>query len=639
MSDIRRILDKYGLNLLMDALSVVLAFYLAMALRFAGEAPPNYLLQFRRYILAIAGVYCLFNGLFGLYGRIWLYASSEEIVSIIEAVATSTLLVAAVDLLWPAMRPLPLSVVLMGGLMTLGALAVLRYRARLVAGFLRRWRSRTASRSLDSGTRVLIVGAGQAGQLLAWRLLNATEGTRYHIIGFIDDDPRKHGMRIHGIKVLGGRQLIPDIAQQQQVELIIISIHTISSKDFHGILSICQSTSAKIKTLPDVFESLRGLRDAALLRDITVEDLVGREPVSINRQECRDLLADKVVLVTGAAGTIGSELCRQIVHFEPRQLVMVDNNETGLHDLRLQLRSGVRALSSAPVSSSLSYVIADVTDRQRMEAIFREYHPQITAHAAAYKHVPLMEDCPEEAVRVNVGGTLALFELAEKYGTERFVLVSTDKAVDPVSVLGASKRLGEMLVAASPSDGRMIATAVRFGNVLGSRGSVVPIFDQQIDAGGPVTVTDPEATRFFMSVSEAASLILQAASMAQGGEVFMLEMGEQIRIVDLAARMIRLRGLRVGEDIHIVYTGLRPGERLYEKLVASSEERLPTSHPQIDAAHDAAQLDWATLRAEIDALLDLLEQGAPREELRERLFAVARAPLPAAKDGKTSEPS
>jgi FlaA1/EpsC-like NDP-sugar epimerase len=632
MSDIRRILDKYGLNLLMDALSVVLAFYLAMALRFAGEAPPNYLLQFRRYILAIAGVYCLFNGLFGLYGRIWLYASSEEIVSIIEAVATSTLLVAAADLLWPGMRPLPLSVVLMGGLMTLGAFAVLRYRARLIAGFLRRWRSRAASHSLDAGTRVLIVGAGQAGQLLAWRLLNATEGTRYHIIGFIDDDPRKHGMRIHGIKVLGGRRLIPDIAQQEQVELIIIAIHTISSKDFHGILSICQSTSAKIKTLPDVFKSLRGLRDAALLRDITIEDLVGREPVSINRQECRDLLADKVVLVTGAAGTIGSELCRQIVHFGPRQLVMVDNNETGLHDLSLELMAGAQALDAAPVLSSLSYVVADVTDRQRMEAIFREYRPQITAHAAAYKHVPLMERCPEEAVRVNVGGTLVVFELAAKYGTERFVLVSTDKAVDPISVLGASKRLGEMLVAASPSDGKMIAAAVRFGNVLGSRGSVVPIFDQQINAGGPVTVTDPEATRFFMSVSEAASLILQAASMARGGEVFMLEMGEQIRIVDLAARMIRLRGLRVGEDIHIVYTGLRPGERLYEKLVASSEERLPTSHPQIDAAHDATQVDWTTLRAEIDSLLDLLEQGAPREELRERLFAVAQAPLPAGKD-------
>jgi len=502
----------------------------------------------------------------------------------------------------------------------------------LIAGFLRRWRSRAASRAPDAGTRVLIVGAGEAGQLLAWRLLNATEGTRYHIIGFIDDDPRKQGMRIHGIKVLGGRQLIPDVAQQEQIELIIIAIHTISSKDFHGILSICQSTSAKIKTLPDVFESLRGLRDAALLRDITIEDLIGREPVSINREECRDLLADKVVLVTGAAGTIGSELCRQIVQFEPRQLVMVDNNETGLHDLSLELRSGVQALSTAPVSSRLSYVIADVTDWQRMEAIFHEYRPQITAHAAAYKHVPLMERCPEEAVRVNVGGTLALFELAEKYGTERFVLVSTDKAVDPVSVLGASKRLGEMLVAASPSDGPMIATAVRFGNVLGSRGSVVPIFDQQIDAGGPVTVTDPEATRFFMSVSEAASLILQAASMAQGGEVFMLEMGEQIRIVDLAARMIRLRGLRVGEDIHIVYTGLRPGERLYEKLVASSEERLPTSHPQIDAAHDATQVDWTTLRAEIDALLHLLEQGASRAELRKRLFAVARAPLTAAKD-------
>ncbi len=624
--ELRRIIDKYGLNLLLDALSVVLAFYLAMALRFAGQTPVTYLVQFRQYVLMIALVYCLFNGLYGLYGRIWHYASSEDLMPLIESVAVSTLLVAAVDLLWRRQRPLPLSVVLAGGLFTLGAFAATRYRSQLFRGFLRRWRPRAEYISSTAGTRVLLVGAGQAGQLLAWRLLNAREGTDYHVVGFVDDDPDKKNMLIHGIRVLGDRHRIPEIVQAETVELIVIAIHTISRENFQAILSICQSTPAKIKALPDVFESLRSLRDAALLRDITIADLVGREPVSIKCQECRDLLADKVVLVSGAAGTIGAELCRQIVRFKPRQLVMLDNDESGLHELGLELRVGAQALDMAPVLSGLSYVVGDITERRRMEAIFCEYRPQIALHAAAYKHVPLMERFPEEALRVNVSGTLLLLELAAAYGTERFVFVSTDKAVDPVSVLGASKRLGEMLVAAMPADSALVATAVRFGNVLGSRGSVVPTFERQIDAGGPLTVTDPEATRFFMSVSEAASLILQAASLARGGEVFMLDMGEQIRIVDLAAKMIRLRGLRVGEDIRIVYTGLRPGERLHERLVAGSEQRLPTSHPQIHALRDAASVGWTTLRAEIDELLELLEEGATRRDLRDKLFAVARAP-------------
>lgn len=623
---LQRLISKYGVDILLDTLSIVLAFYLALALRFYGQTPLNYLLQFRQYILAVAGVYCLFNVIFGLYGRIWLYASSEEIISIIEAVATSTLLIAAVDLLWLGIRPLPLSVILMGGLFTLGASAVVRYRARLIAGFLRHWRSRTAPLSSDAGTRVLIVGAGEAGQLLAWRLQNQKEGMRYHIVGFIDDDPQKHGMMIHGIKVLGGRQLIPDISQQERVELIVVAIHTISREDFQTILSICQTTSAKIKTLPDVFESLQSLGDAALLRDITIEDLVGRELVSINRQDCRDLLADKVVLVTGAAGTIGSELCRQIVQFEPRLLVMLDNNETGLYELGLELRAGIQATNTDTVLSNLCYVVADITHQHRMERIFGEYRPQITVHAAAYKHVPLMEQFPEEAIRVNVGGTLILLELAAAYGAKRFVFVSTDKAVEPVCIMGVTKRLGEMLIASVAPDSSMIATAVRFGNVLGSRGSVVRIFQTQIDAGGPVTVTHPQATRFFMSIPEAAKLILQAASLAVGGEVFIPDMGEQIRIVDLAHKMIRLRGLRVNQDIPIIYTGLRPAEKLHEKLVAGWEDKYPTSHPKIFGIRSNNLWDRMAFLSEVKKLLSQLDQGVPSKELTKILFSVAAIP-------------
>jgi FlaA1/EpsC-like NDP-sugar epimerase len=584
--------------------------------------------QFQRTIWFVVLVFGLFNGLFGLYERLWRYASSEDLVPIIESVTASTLLVAAADLLWRPSRPLPLSVVLAGGVFTLIGFAAIRYRIQLVKAFLRRWKTRAERVLPSSVTRVLLVGAGQAGQLLAWRLLHAEEGTPFHIVGFVDDDPNKHDMRIHGIKVLGDRHRIPEIAHSEAVGLIVISIHTISGEDFRAILSICQSTSAKVKALPSVFESLRSLRDGALMRDITIEDLVGRESVSIGRQECRDLLAERVVLVTGAGGTIGAELCRQIVRFEPRELVMLDNNETGLHALSLELRAEVQSMGMAATLSGLSYVVADITHRHRMDSVYSEYRPQITLHAAAYKHVPLMEHWPEEAVRVNVGGTLALLELAACYGTERFVFISTDKAVEPVSVLGATKRVGEMLMAATPAEDEMVTTAVRFGNVLGSRGSVVPTFESQIGAGGPVTVTDPQATRFFMSVGEAASLVLQAASMARGGEVFMLDMGEQIRIIDLASKMIRLRGLRVGEDIRIVYTGLRPGEKMHEKLLAGSEERFPTSHPQIYAVLNQEDMDWAELRATTRELLELLEAAAPRGELTARLFALARAPEP-----------
>jgi FlaA1/EpsC-like NDP-sugar epimerase len=629
----RRILGKYWLAVLLDSLSVVLAFYLAMTLRFAGREPEAYLVQFQRTIWFVVLVFGLFNGLFGLYERLWRYASTEDLVPIIESVAASTLLVAAVDLLWRPARPLPLSVVLAGGVFTLIAFAAIRYRTQLVEAFLQRWRTRAERVLPSSVTRVLLVGAGQAGQLLAWRLLHAKEGTPYHIVGFVDDDPTKHDMRIHGIKVLGDRHRIPKIAQSEAVELIVIAIHTISREDFRAILSICQSTSAQVKALPSVFESLSSLREGALLRDITIEDLVGRELVSIDHQQCRDLLADRVVLVTGAGGTIGAELCRQIVRFEPRELVMLDNNETGLHALSLELRAEVQSMGMAATRSGLSYVVADITDRHRMDSVYSEYRPQITLHAAAYKHVPLMERWPEEAVRVNVGGTLTLLELAAQYGTERFVFISTDKAVEPVSVLGATKRVGEMLMAASPPEAEMVTTAVRFGNVLGSRGSVVPTFESQIDAGGPVTVTDPQATRFFMSVSEAASLVLQAASMARGGEVFMLDMGEQIKIIDLANKMIRLRGLRVGEDIRIVYTGLRPGEKMHERLLAGSEERFPTCHPQIYAVRNQENAEWAELRAATRELLDMLEVAAPRGALTSWLFSVAKVPQPRGTQG------
>jgi FlaA1/EpsC-like NDP-sugar epimerase len=628
---LKRVGGTYVVPILADTLSVVLAFYLALAVRFTGQTYLRYvyLPRFRGYILAIALIYCVLNGFCGLYSRLWRYASAQEIVSIVESVALSTLLVAAIDLLRPE-HPLPLSVVLAGGFFTLAAFAASRYRSRLIAGFLWRWRS-TARVSSNSATRVLIAGAGEVGQLLAWRLQTQEQGRRYHIVGFVDDDPAKQGMRVHGLKVLGGRQAIAGTVQQERVDLIVIAIHTISGEDFRDILSLCQSTPARVKTLPDVFQSLESLSDAALLRDVTIGDLLGRQPASVDQRACHALLAGDVVLVTGAAGSIGSELCRQIVQYGPRLLLMLDSNETGLYDLSIELQTVLSAqgLDAYGVTPRLCYVVADVTQRNKMEHVFRQHRPQIILHAAAYKHVPLMEEYPEEAIRVNMGGTGVVLQLASAYGAKRFVFVSTDKAVNPTSVMGSTKRLGEMLVTASVSDGPLVACAVRFGNVLGSRGSVVPTFWKQIDVGGPVTLTHPEVTRFFMSISEASSLILQAACLAQSGEVFMLEMGEQIRILDLAQRMIRLRGLRVGQDIPIVYTGLRAGEKLHEQLLADGEEWVPTSHPKVFRIRDNRCLDRSTFLSAVQELLQWAEQDVSTVELRQLLCAATNRILSA----------
>ena len=626
MSRLKHLVLKYGAPVLADLLGVVFAFYLALALRFAGQAPLLYLALFRQYVLPIAFIYCLFNGFHGLYNRLWRYASSEEVVPIVESVAMGTLVTTAGDLLWSPERPLPLSVVLAGGLFTLGIFVATRYHSPLITEFLRRWHLR--AQSSHPRTRVLIVGAGEGGQLLAWRLCNEKEGAPYEIVGFVDDDLAKQGMTIHGFRVLSGCARIPEIVREEGIELIIIAIHNIPSKNFLDILSICQGTSARIKTLPNMYKGLQSRSSTELMRDITIEDLLGREPASVDYQACRDLLAGKAVLVTGAGGSIGSELCRQILQFEPRLLVMLDNNETSLYDLGLELSAALRTQSvhADVMLPKLCYIVADVTQRRRMERIFREQRPQIILHVAAYKHVPLMEEYPEEAIRVNVGGTLVVLELAAAYAAECFVFVSTDKAVNPASVMGSTKRLGEMLVTGIPATGTMIGCAVRFGNVLGSRGSVVPTFWKQIEMGGPITLTHPEATRFFMSTAEAASLILQAACLARGGEVFVLEMGEPVRILDLAHRMIRLRGLRVGHDIAIVYTGLRPGEKLHEELYANPENKCATSHSEVSHIRQHNHVNGALLLSETNDLLHRVQQDEPAAELRRRLFAMTSTP-------------
>ncbi|MGQ9569078.1 MAG: polysaccharide biosynthesis protein [Anaerolineae bacterium] len=604
---------------MLDALVVLVSLLLAWSAR-AVTTPLAFSPLFLFAAVAV-GTAWVTNYAFRLYHRLWRYASAGEIVAIGAATATSAAVLFLADLLWPGTRPVPLSVVLMGSLFAFVGFVSVRYRGRVWSGF--RWRWRALRGEIPGArTRVLLVGAGEAGQLLAWRFLNHKGGERYQVVGFVDDDPAKQGMRVHGIPVLGDRHAIPNLVARHQVALIILAIYNIKSEDFRAILEICQETSAVIKVLPSVFQFIEGRGGLEALRDVRAEDLLGRKPAEIDLEACRSLLAGKRVLVTGAAGSIGSELCRQVVGFGPARLVMVDTNESGLYDLSVDL-------GGDGGDGSLHYIVADVTHRAKMRAVFAEHRPQVVFHAAAYKHVPLMEAHPDEAVRVNVLGTWVVADLAYRHGCERFVLISTDKAVNPSCVMGATKRLCEMLVttadgrpqAATPGDRGPFFTAVRFGNVLGSRGSVVPTFERQIERGGPVTVTHPEMTRYFMTVEEAVSLVIQAATFTEGGDVFLLDMGEPVRIDDLARRLIRLRGLRPEVDIPIVYTGVRPGEKLHEELRSPEEELLPTPHPRIYRVRQDRLPAADTLVEQVRELV-VLAQGQQPEKVAARLWEI-----------------
>lgn len=614
MRKLENLAGRYLIPIAVDAVVVAGSLFLAWTGRSITAD-----LEFRSALIMAgiaAVVICASNYAFGFYHRLWRYAAAAETLVIAASVLVSTTLLILADVLiipWPGNRRVPVSVLLFMGFFAFVGFVSVRYRGRVLRG-LHRWGQLLRGRLLPVNARVIIVGAGEAGQLLAWRMLNHRSGEGYQVVGFVDDDPAMVGMRVHGIPVLGGRHAIPELVRARQADLIVIAIYSITRQDFRDIVAICERTSARIKVLPDVFAFLGTTEGGPPIRDITTEDLLGRQPVEVDYDACRHLLAGKVVLVTGAAGSIGSELCRQVLPFGPRCLLMLDNNESGLHDLLGELQDGEAA-------AHVRAVIGDVTNRAKMEAVFRQHRPQVVFHAAAYKHVPLMEEFPEEAVRTNVLGTLIAGRLACQHGAERFVLISTDKAVSPTSIMGATKRLGELIVAGLDSGAATLCTGVRFGNVLGSRGSVVPTFERQIAQGGPVTITHPEMTRFFMTIAEAVSLVIQAATLTEGGDLFVLDMGEQVRIEDLASRLIRLRGLRPGVDIPIKYTGIRPGEKLHEVLIDEGEGSRPTAHPAISRLESRQTLRGEALYAEIGELIALAE-GQQDGLLEARLWQI-----------------
>jgi FlaA1/EpsC-like NDP-sugar epimerase len=459
------------------------------------------------------------------------------------------------------------------------------------------------------------VGAGEAGQMLAMQLQHRFPNTEsaYEIVGFIDDDAGKQGMYVEGCRVLGTREDIVRLADAHNIDLIVVAMHNISGTNFRQILERCETTKARIKVTPNVFALMDAKQSQSDLRDVQPEDLLGRSLVS--RHETVDLspVMGKTILITGAAGSIGSELSRQLCSYQPVKLILLDSNESNLHDLVIEL-------SARYPKIDLTAHLGDITLRESLVPIFRQHRPQVVFHAAAYKHVPLLQTFPQEAVRVNVGGTHNVAYLACEYGVERFVLISSDKAVNPTSVMGATKRICEMLIQAISQECNYstLFTAVRFGNVLGSRGSVVPTFMRQINSGGPVTVTDPEMTRYFMSVQEAVNLVIHAACITQGNEIFLLKMGEVVKILDLAERMIRIRGMRPYKDIEIKFTGIRPGEKLHEQLYdGSAESATETSHPGI------IQLNYPDKHyrpSELLAWVDcLLQRGVDNEKALDEL--------------------
>jgi len=556
------------LLMLIDAVLINLALFGSFYLRFYEEngLPAEYYATYIHAVWISTIVLLLVFHLFGLYKSIWRYASVNELLSILYAVTVgSAATVALVFFITP--KRFPHSVSVLFWLLLIVLVGGLRFSQRV-----RQENSIFSVRNRDE-KKILIIGAGDAG-VLALRELKKRDYQEGMPVGFIDDSKTKINLHVQGLPVLGSREDIPQIVEKYKVDEIIIAIPSASADAVREIVEVCKDTDAtSLKILPGVYDILSGKISVSAIREVQVEDLLGRDPVSVDLEEVAGYLKNQVILVSGAGGSIGSELCRQIAQFSPSRLILAGHGENSIFDIEQELRD-------YPVVTE----IIDIKDSSKVELIFNKYRPAVVFHAAAHKHVPLMEGNPEEALKNNVLGTNNLATAAHKAGVKTFVFISTDKAVNPTSFMGASKRIAEMVIQDLDKKSETKFVAVRFGNVLGSRGSVIPTFKKQISAGGPVTVTDPNMTRYFMTIPEASQLVIQAGAMASGGEIFILDMGKPVKIVNLARDLIILSGLEPDKDIKIVFTGIRPGEKLYEELLTSEEGTTATKHKRIFVA-------------------------------------------------------
>lgn len=553
--------------LLLDAVAILSAIYIALLMYHQGQVAFWYSFNFWVILVIVLLAKLPIFTLFGMYHISLAYLGFRDMTEIFKAITIGSVLFVGMSALSWGIERVALPVIVTDYLLTLMFVGGLRTSRRVYSQVLRR-------HSNAFGRRVLIAGAGSAGELTLLAIFQEMNSECLPV-GMVDDDPAKQGMTIHGVPVLGRRQDIPRLVQALRVQELLVAMPSAEPSVLRETAKLGRKAGLKIiKTLPSLHHIINGKVSVSDLRDLQVEDLLGREQVQIETQEIESYVKDKVVLVTGGAGSIGSELCRQIVAFHPEILVVLDQDETGLFQLRQHLN-----LESSPLK--LSVVVGDIQDETRIRSVFAHFQPQVVFHSAAYKHVSMMEENPGEAVRNNVLGTEVVAEAACLYGVERFVLISTDKAVNPTCIMGATKRLAEMVVQSISERNSCRFMAVRFGNVLGSRGSVVQIFREQIQRGGPVTVTHPEMRRYFMTPSEAAILVLQAGAIGKGGEVFVLDMGTPMAILDLAREMIQLAGLEPDKDIPIVFTQPYPGEKLFEDILTAEEGTSATKHRRI----------------------------------------------------------
>ncbi len=545
-----------------DICAVVASSFLALAVRFdfqISNIPDNYYEMAWEILLMEIIVTLVFFWLFRLYSSLWVYAGAMELMYLVAGCVSDAVVTAClVYLTHGGMKaPMPRSYYVLYGIFLLSIVFVSRYGYRAARSLI------NINADLWSRKKVMIVGAGDAGNALI-KEINNSRFVNLRVVCVIDDSKKKIGNYIHGIRIVGDREDIIRVAKEKCIDEIIVAMPSASALEIKSVLDICKETGCELKRVPGIYQFINGEVSVSNLKDIDVNDLLGRDPVKVDLDSIMEYVSGKTALVTGGGGSIGSELCRQIAAHRPRRLVVVDIYENNLYDIQQEL------LRKFP-DLNLVALVASVRNTRRIDLIFQQYQPDIVYHAAAHKHVPLMEESPNEAVKNNVLGTWKVVKAADQWNVKRFVMISTDKAVNPTNIMGATKRICEMIIQTYNKRSKTEFVAVRFGNVLGSNGSVIPLFKRQIAQGGPVTVTHPDIIRYFMTIPEAVSLVLQAGAYAKGGEIFILDMGEPVKIVDLAKNLILLSGHKPNEDIMITFTGLRPGEKLYEEMLMEEE--------------------------------------------------------------------
>ncbi len=594
---------------LLDLILIGISFLSAFLLRFDFSIPDNFYPLFKQGILVVLLTKPFVFIFSGLYRNLWRYASLQDGVEITKVVTASSVISGFLLMYLRHFEPYPRSIFILDWFILLALITASRliwriYRETVVIPRLNRF----------SGQPTLIVGAGEAGSLLL-KEIRRQQGSSFDVVGFIDDDPKKVGMKLHSLPVLGTTRQLPGLIDSYQIQDVIIAIPAAAGKTIRDIIKLSEHSKVRFKTLPAITDIIEGKISVSQIKDVDICDLLGRDTVNLDLGQIRNYLEGKRVLVTGAAGSIGSEICRQIASFKPSKLILLDSAETPLYHIEKELASGYPEMRIAPI-------LADIRQGVRLDYVFETFQPEVVFHAAAYKHVPMVEYNPVEAITNNILGTRLLARKAKAFGVHNFVMISTDKAVNPTNIMGASKRAAEIFVQALSRESVTNFTTVRFGNVLGSNGSVIPLFKEQIKAGGPVTVTDPEVVRYFMTIPEASQLVLQAGCIGKGGEIFLLDMGEPVKISDLAEELITLSGFTPYKDIDIIYTGLRPGEKLFEELLVAGEGVKQTRHKKIkvlepveyDLLLTEKTLDNMALAAEqadIQAMINILRTLVP----------------------------